>query len=435
MNGLRLPILTTMLAAAITCLAADPPRAAVELTGIVNTPRGKRALLEVVQRPGTPPMQRILAERERIDGLEVVKIDPRSGKVTIRQFSAVTGAALPAVIDPRPGDVTIRQGEEDRILMLPRQLNEAEADSNITPPTLDLRAARMESVLDVYQEFAGRTVLRSPLLASFRLTVKTGPVPVDQAVKVLDKSLAESGVIMAPHGEKFVIAVPAHDAAKLEALPAAPETKVGSGDVIPPGVIKFAEADIVPVLNIYQDLAGRTLLRPTPLPGLRISLKSQTELTRAEAIHMLDVLLALGGLPTRPDGDEFVFVVPSRELPYLPAIMAQRKTPPVPDGPAAKPADLLPAGQLRFNEADPVQVLNVYSALTGRTAVRHDATLAVKITVRPQTDLTRREAIYALDALAALNQLKFLPVGDSEVTVVPLAEADRGLRSKTPEKF
>jgi len=382
---------------------------AVDLRGIVNAPKLKCAVLEVPPRPGALPVERILEERERLDDLEVVKIDPRSG------------------------EVTIRQAEEDRVLKLPRQPNEA--DASVAPSTLDLRAAKLESVLDLYQEFAGRTVLHSPLLASSRLTVKTGPVPVPQVIKVLDKALAESSVIMAPHGKKFVIALPARDAAKLDALPAAPETTVGSSEEIPPGVIKFAEADLWPVLEIYQDLTGRTILRSSPLPYLKITVKTQTELSRADVIHLHDVLLALGGVCTRPDGDKFVFVVPSSQQQRLPAIMAQRKTPPVSDGPAAKPADLQPAGQLRFQETDLVQVMNVYGVLTGRTAVWRDSTPAVKLTLKSQTDLTRREAIYALDALAAVNHLKFLPVGDREVTVVPLAQADRGLSPQTPEKF
>jgi hypothetical protein len=416
MNDLRLPILILLLAGGVTCFAGDPPRASVELKGIVNTPKSKWALFEVAPRPGTPPAQRILGERERIDGLEVVKIDPRSG------------------------EVTIRQADEDRVLTLPRQPNGAGADSSLTPPTLDLRAAKLESVLDLYQEFAGRTVLRSPLLASSRLTVKTGPVPVDQAVKVLDQSLADSGVIIAPHGAKFVIAVPARDAPMLDALPAPPETIAASGNIIRPGMIKFTEADLWPVLAIYQDLTARTILHPTPLPAFRITVTSQTELTRAEAIHTLDVLFALGGLSTLREGDKFVFAVPARDVPRLSAISTLHPPERPQAAPSAGRADaaehVMPADNLKFQEAPVSAALQVYADLAGRKALPLDTDFPnVKLSLRAQTPLTRSEALYALQAVATLNHVHFAFIGDKDVKAVFMPAMERDTPPNRAERF
>src|SRR5437899_8195508 len=42
-------------------------------------------------------------------------------------------------------------------------------------------------------------------------------------------------------------------------------------DVLPPGLIKFNEADLLQVLDIYQFLSHRTVIRSTALPSTKIS--------------------------------------------------------------------------------------------------------------------------------------------------------------------
>lgn len=435
MNGLRLSILIAMVAGGATCFAGDPPRASVELKGIVNAPKSKWALIEVAQGPGTPPTERILCEGERIlggRGMPTVLINP--AQRTLGEREQIDGLEV-VKIEPRSGEVTIRQAGEDRVLTLPRQPNGTEADSSLTPPTLDLRAARMESVFDLYQTFAGRTVLRSPLLASVRLTVKTGPVPPAQAVQVLDQALTNHGILMLSHGEKFVFAVPARDAAKLDALPPPPEALTPSNDVIPPGVIKFTEADCWPVLEIYQELTGRTVLRSSSLPASKITVKSQTALTRVEAIHMLDVLFALGGICTRPDGDKFVFVVPERQVSRLSAISTLRppERPQATSSSAGADAAKKTAtdGSLKFQEAPVSAFLQVYADLAGRKLVPLDRDFPnVKLTLRSQTPLTRSEALYALQAVAALNHVHFAFIGDQEVKAVFVPGAERNTTPK-----
>jgi hypothetical protein len=49
----------------------------------------------------------------------------------------------------------------------------------------------------------------------------------------------------------------------------------------------------------------------------------------------------------------------------------------------------------------------------------------VKLDIRTQTELTRAEAVFALDALAAVNNLKFVLVGDDQVKILPAALARR----------
>ncbi|MCU0772499.1 MAG: hypothetical protein MUE94_12145 [Verrucomicrobia bacterium] len=79
---------------------------------------------------------------------------------------------------------------------------------------------------------------------------------------------------------------------------------------VPKGTIKFPGADLDMVLEIYAELVGRTILRPAALPAGTITLVTQTDLSKAEAIQALDAVLALNGISMINIGDKFVKAVP-----------------------------------------------------------------------------------------------------------------------------
>ena len=84
-------------------------------------------------------------------------------------------------------------------------------------------------------------------------------------------------------------------------------------EVFPPGLIKFQDADITQVLEVYQELTGRTVMRPNSLPATKVTIRSQTPLTRKEAIQALDSILSLNGVAMIPQGEKFVKAVPSTQ--------------------------------------------------------------------------------------------------------------------------
>ena len=97
--------------------------------------------------------------------------------------------------------------------------------------------------------------------------------------------------------------------AQLRAAAAATNAAAGGEEVFPPGLIKFQDADLNQVLDIYQELTGRTLLKSGTLPQAKISVKSQTPLTRSEAINALDTILAMNQIATTFQGTKFIKVV------------------------------------------------------------------------------------------------------------------------------
>ncbi|HEV2694699.1 MAG TPA: hypothetical protein VG347_17520 [Verrucomicrobiae bacterium] len=96
--------------------------------------------------------------------------------------------------------------------------------------------------------------------------------------------------------------------------------------------------------------------------------------------------------------------------------------------PAATPADgapeeMMPAGLIDFTSADVSQVLDVYAKLVNRTVLR-SALPDAKIVLHTQTPLTRTEAIEALQAVLAMNNISLIPMGDKFLKVVQSDQAN-----------
>jgi general secretion pathway protein D len=101
-------------------------------------------------------------------------------------------------------------------------------------------------------------------------------------------------------------AAPAAPSAAPTAAPAAPKP---SEEMIPAGNINFQGVDVSQVLDVYAQLVGRTMLR-AGLPAAQIILRTETPLTKTEAIQALQAVLSLNGIALVNVGDKFVKVLP-----------------------------------------------------------------------------------------------------------------------------
>ncbi len=102
-------------------------------------------------------------------------------------------------------------------------------------------------------------------------------------------------------------------------------------ETTPPGMINFRAVDLNDVLTLYSELVNRTILRPTTLPAVLITLKNQTLLTKHEAIQALDAVLALNGISIVPMGEKFVKVVPSAQANQTGAALHEEKAKDLPE--------------------------------------------------------------------------------------------------------
>jgi general secretion pathway protein D len=104
-------------------------------------------------------------------------------------------------------------------------------------------------------------------------------------------------------------AAPAAPSAPSAAPAAAPSASKPSEEMIPAGNINFQGVDVSQVLDVYAQLVGRTMLR-AGLPPAQIILRTETPLTKTEAIQALQAVLALNGIALVNVGDKFVKVLP-----------------------------------------------------------------------------------------------------------------------------
>lgn len=84
-------------------------------------------------------------------------------------------------------------------------------------------------------------------------------------------------------------------------------------ELIPAGTINFPATDLNQVLQIYSELVNRTVLRPANLPAPLITLKTQTPLSKKEAIEAFDAVLEMNGITMINIGDKFVKAVPTTQ--------------------------------------------------------------------------------------------------------------------------
>jgi len=98
-----------------------------------------------------------------------------------------------------------------------------------------------------------------------------------------------------------------------------------SAETFPPGLIKFDDGDLNQVLDVYRELSQRTVVRSTTLPAVKINIRSQTALTRIEALQALDSVLAQNGIVMIPQGTKFVKAVAKQ--------LAAQECPPIVDLP------------------------------------------------------------------------------------------------------
>jgi len=395
-----------LIAGAACCLAAELP--APKLLGIVCIENRKSALLELKDQTrwgAIVTRKPILAEGERDGSFVVTAIDEKTATVSIQH-------------EAEPLTLRLEQapGEE-----LPNR-------------TLHLRSAGIEQLLDLYQALIDRTVI-SKVQVWPEITLKSSAgLSRNKAAALLTQAFADKGIAVKLSGRDFAFVVQANHAGELSTLsqPPPPESllrvlqrkivsmvgirKVAPG-LFPAGMLKFQNSDALQVLDIYQDLSGRTILRPQSLALGKISVRTQTPLTRDQALWLLDTLLFLqSGVAMTPEGEKFVFAVPKERKGGLPKFDIRTNTA------IAKAVSNLPPGALKLQDADIRQMVQLYASLAGREALPLGPHFPqIKFSIRSQQSLSPTEAMFALEAVAALNNARLEAVGDNGVQIVPSA--------------
>ena len=132
--------------------------------------------------------------------------------------------------------------------------------------SIKFKAAPLDSVLDVYAAYVGRTLLRSPTVNGQTTTItldQQNPLTKREIVQALDAVLAMNNVAMIPIGEKFIKVVPLTDAplvgAPVSELNASMLPEFGPFDTHIVQLQHTKPSDIVPILQQFTKTPAAVL--------------------------------------------------------------------------------------------------------------------------------------------------------------------------------
>lgn len=404
----------------VGCLGLLAGEAApVELRGIVKFPDNPQlarvpamqpgggpsvvALIEYPSKPvGAWNSASLLGEGQREGDLEVLKIDATAGTVQVKIGAEERQLMFASVSAPQrtPGEVP--GGPAAR----------AAAGS------IRLENARLGDVLAIYQKVIGRTLLCSSAInrtARANLSM-AGVATAEEMAKGIERALP--GLVFHTDGDKFEVVGRKGDFEKLTPelrdvarklrpkAPAPPGSAAGgpitpSEEVLPAGVINFQNTDFSQVLQIFQELLNRTLLRSALWQGSPIYLKTQTPLTRDEAVYAMCAVLALDGISLVDWGDKFVFAFPTLLEAKRKELFA-RKLPSHADVAVSR---TIPAGMgnARLNLST---FAKIYGDLAGQPVELDQELPERPFSFRLQTPLTAGEVLHGLDLLLGWEGLE-----------------------------
>jgi hypothetical protein len=163
-------------------------------------------------------------------------------------------------------------------------------------------------------------VLRYPSLSSkSRFSFAVSASTRAEAAQGIEKQFAAEGITFIPDGESFVIAVPKQDVSKVKphAPPHPNSTSSSQGtEMIAPGMIDFRAVDPSQVVQLYAEWVGKKLDRSQKVPFRSIypvTIRSETPLTRGEAVYAIETLLLWQGVRFEPEGNDMLKPVPVSE--------------------------------------------------------------------------------------------------------------------------
>ena len=236
------------------------------LEGIFNLPDFERCL---VNESGSSPFAHVLPKGVRVGNVEVSTINPAEGRV----------------------EIMLSPGMRSLVLEI----------TNSPPLGISFQNAGLVSVLELYGEVKGRSILHPFLGYSRTLTLRAPAKTKLEAVEAIEAALKGEGLAVVPDGTKFVLVVPQAQVAS--AVPRssfikASAEKAKQPEVLPEGMLDFRDCDTWQAVRVYADLVGRELKKTDQ--SLRIasgilSFRSQTRLTKEEARYALDTLFAWEG--------------------------------------------------------------------------------------------------------------------------------------------
>jgi hypothetical protein len=370
--------------ALLACVAEPASTQEVRLIGVVSVPPLQLAVLEIQRPYSFSPF--VLEEGDSTEELKVIRIDPAAGSVTLRRDG--TNLALRLELTGRAG----MRG----------------------PPSLHLSSAPIHVFLQIYQRLSGRTVVRGASLPEHRPSILSDPgLDAQQASARIIESLRTNGIIVRPAGDLFAFAVSRADlelSLKIGMPPGVPAT-IEKSEAVPRNMVQFLKADLSQLLALHGELIDRAVVHADTFATLKVTVRNETSLTRTQCLWLVEALAFLQGVTVLPQGDNLAIAAPSSRMNKVRSLSSK---------PFLRDDDRVQAAKrLRVASDSAEQFLRLYCYLAEKEPGSiHSAVKQVRFGIPSTKPLTRRESIYALETVAALQNLELQDRG-GKVALVP----------------
>ena len=219
-------------------------------------------------------------------------------------------------------------------------------------------------------------------------------------------------------------------------VPAAPAGATGAVKVPLPGLAPAPTA--TPATNVIGASTSAPPAIPAPAPAAQVpspAARGATNVPAPTPATALPSPAATLPSPAAASPTAVAPVVPPAALPpaAVPALPSPPAVPaglPIPGAPAQAPANFQPladqdqiiaAGLISVQGMPLDQFFDLYSQLSGRTILRPYQLPGQGITLKAQTDLTKRKR--RSDGCALLNSITMIPIGEKFVKAVPSTQA------------
>lgn len=95
--------------------------------------------------------------------------------------------------------------------------------------------------------------------------------------------------------------------------------------------IKFEQAELAQVLNVYAEVSGRSIIRAANVPDIKVTFSNQTPMTSVELLQALDTVLAAQDITMVCLGTQYVKAVSAGQAHLEPGPVVELKPEQLPD--------------------------------------------------------------------------------------------------------
>jgi hypothetical protein len=172
------------------------------------------------------------------------------------------------------------------------------------------------------------------------------------------------------------------------------------------------------VVDVYQKLTGKTVLRPSNL-YFDASILAGLPADKTNAASMIESNFVARGYTVVQDGPHFVWIYNKMDTSFEGLPLRGAELLEAEKAGQSKNAKISSGGSMNFGQAALDQVLAIYASLSQRTVLRPTSLAMANLSLKTAGPLTREEAVYALETVVAMNGVAMVQDGDQFVQAVP----------------